>query len=90
MPAPLVCYIRSLLQARKVTCTALLRQFGYSHDRLTRFLSEKIAWKKWYRYLVVRLFGSLGDGYLALDDTVLAKAFGKVFAKAGWVWDSSQ
>lgn len=89
MPAPLVCYIRSLLQARKITCTAILRQFGYSHDKLTRFLQEKLAWKKWYRYLVVKLFGSLSGGWIILDDTVLAKTFGRVFHKAGWVFDSA-
>lgn len=90
MPAILVCYIRALLQARKVTCTAILRQFGYSHDKLTRFLAEKLAWKKWYRYLVAKLFGGITGGWIALDDTVLAKAFGKKFRQASWVWDSAQ
>ena len=90
MPATLVCYIRALLQTRKVTCTVLLRQFGYSHDKLTRFLREQLAWKRWYRWFVIRLFSSLSDGWVALDDTVLAKPFGRKFAKVSWVYDSSK
>lgn len=91
MPAPLVCYIRGLLQGKKITTTSLLRQFGYSHDSLTRFLSESFSWRSWYRFVVVHLFGILGgSGWIAIDDTVLAKPFGKVFPKACWVYDSCQ
>lgn len=90
MPALLVCYIRGILQGKKITTTSLLRQFGYSHDGLTRFLSESFAWKRWYRWLVIQLFGGLSSGWIALDDTVLAKPFGKVFPKACWVYDSCQ
>lgn len=89
MPAPLVCYIRGLLQGKKITATALLRQFGYSHDKLTRFLARRIAWRKWYRYLVTKFFKVFGEGWIAIDDTVLAKPFGRKFPRAGWVYDSS-
>jgi hypothetical protein len=36
------------------------------------------------------LFGSLEGGFLVIDDTVLAKPFGKKFPHACVVWDSSQ
>lgn len=90
MPAPLFSYLRGLLQGLKPTTTSLARQFGYSHDQLTRLLHRQFAWKRWYRLLLQRLFGSLTDGWLILDDTVLAKPFGKQFPHACVVWDASQ
>lgn len=89
MPAPLVSYIRGLLQGLKPTATALSRQFGYSHDQLTRFLASAVSWRRWYRFLILHLFGRLSDGWLIIDDTVLAKPFGRLFASASWVYDSS-
>jgi hypothetical protein len=90
MPAQIFCYIRGLLQGAKPTTTSLGREFGYSHDSLTRFLKGRFAWKRWYVWVLQILFGSLEGGWLILDDTVLAKPFGKKFPRASVVWDSSK
>lgn len=88
MPAPLVCYIRGLLQGFTCTATSLSRQFAWSHDRLTRSLRKRYAWCTFWRWLILTLFGPLKDGWLIIDDTVIAKPFGKFFAKASYVYSS--
>ena len=89
MPAPVLSYIRGILQGYKITCTYLERQLGFSHDKLTRTLKERFHWTKYWRLLVHLLFGNLADGWIILDDTVLAKPFGKKFPQASVVYSSS-
>ena len=90
MPTLVFSYLRGLLQGVKPTATSLSRQFGYSHDGLTRCLRKRFAWKQWYLWILQVLFGSLSGGWLIIDDTVLAKPFGRKFPHACMVWDSSQ
>lgn len=89
MPAPVLSYIRGILQGYKITCTYLERQLGFSHDTLTRTLKERFGWIRYWRLLVHLLFGNLSEGWIILDDTVLAKPFGKKFPQASVVYSSS-
>jgi len=88
MPVNILSYIRGLLQGYKVTCTYLERQLGFSHDVLTRTLREKFRWITYYRWVVHVLFGNLSNGWIILDDTVLAKPFGKKFPQASVIYSS--
>lgn len=88
MPALIVSYIRGLVQGHRITATFLKREFGVSHDRITRMLQKHFSWKRTYLRLVHALFGVLAGGYLVLDDTVLAKPYGKKFAKAVFAYSS--
>ncbi len=88
MPAPLVCYIRGLLQGFSCTTTSLSRQFGWSHDQLTRRLRKRYAWCSFWRFLITTLFGPLQGGWLIIDDTVIAKPYGKLFAHASFAYSS--
>lgn len=88
MPAQIFTYIRGLLQGSNITATFLALQFGYSHDRITRFLSSGFPWKKILLRLIVLWFGILKNGYLIIDDTVLAKPYGKKFQKACFAYSS--
>lgn len=88
MPVNILSYIRGLLQGYKVTCTYLGRQFGFSHDALTRTLRGKFRWITYYRWMVHVLFGNLSNGWIILDDTVLAKPFGKKFPQASVIYSS--
>ena len=88
MPAQIFTYLRGLLQGSNITATFLAMQFGYSHDRITRFLASGFPWKKLLFRLIILWFGLLKDGYLIIDDTVLAKPYGKKFAKACYAYSS--
>lgn len=82
MPKIIVSYLYGLVTGYKVTATSLARQFGFSHDGITRMLVSRFPWKKWYIWCIHRLFGILEGEYLIIDDVVLAKPFGKLFAHA--------
>ena len=88
MPAQIFTYLRGLLQGSNITATFLALQFGYSHDKMTRFLASGFPWKKLFFRLIVSWFGVLKHGYLIIDDTVLAKPYGKKFAKACFAYSS--
>jgi hypothetical protein len=88
MPAHIFSYLYGILSAYKITATFLQRQFGYSHDQLTRVLRHKFAWTSFWRWVVPVLFGTLSGGWLIIDDTVLAKPFGKKFPQASVVFSS--
>lgn len=88
MPAQIFTYLRGLLQGTNITATFLSFQFGYSHDGITRFLSSGFPWKKILLRLIVLWFGLLKGGYLIIDDTVLAKPYGKKFAQACFAYSS--
>lgn len=90
MPAPVLSYIKGILQGYRITATYLSRQFGFSHDRLTRGLHRKFSWKQYWYRLTKLLFGLLHGGFFILDDTVIAKPFGKLFPGGSVVWDSSK
>lgn len=89
MPKDIFPYLRGLLQGHKITATFLASQFGYSHDALTRTLRRTFHWEKYFLLLVQRLFGSLSGGYLIIDDTVLAKPYGRAFQEATFAFSSS-
>jgi len=88
MPAQIFTYLRGLLQGTNITATFLALQFGYSHDRITRFLSSGFPWKKILFHLIQIWFGLLKGGYLIIDDTVLAKPYGKKFVSACYAYSS--
>lgn len=88
MPAQIVPYLRGLLQGTNITATFLAYQFGCSHDGMTRFLTDGFAWKAILMRLILRWFGVLHGGYLIIDDTVLAKPYGKKFAEACFAYSS--
>lgn len=88
MPAQIFTYLRGLLQATNITATFLSFQFGSSHDGITRFLSSEFPWKKIVLRLIQIWFGLLKGGYLIIDDTVLAKPYGKQFAHACFAYSS--
>ena len=77
MPAPIFAYLRGLLQGHNVTATFLQREFGYSHDVITRFLVNSFDLKGLIFPLAYRWFGLLHGGCLILDDTVIPKIYGK-------------
>lgn len=89
MPKYIFSYIRGLVQAHKITATALARQFNLSHDGITRMLVARFPWKQLFIMIVNRLFGILTGGYLIIDDTVLTKPYGKKFAHACFAYSSS-
>ena len=88
MPVQIFTYLRGLLQGTNITATFLSFQFGYSHDRITRFLSSGFPWKKILLHLIQIWFGLLKGGYLIIDDTVLAKPYGKKFVQACFAYSS--
>ena len=90
MPKHIVSYIRGLVSGHRVTATCLARQFGFSHDGITRVLVSRFPWKQLFVVCVHRLFGLLEGGYLIIDDTILAKPFGKIFTHASYVYSSSE
>jgi len=91
MPTNILPYFKCILQLNRITATFIQRSEGYSHDKLTRMLNQEISWKRAYFLLVLhRLLGGLRGGYLIIDDTVLAKPFGKTFAKASWIYSSAK
>lgn len=90
MPKYIFSYIRGLVSGYKVTATGLARQFGFSHDGITRMLVSRFPWKQWFLLCINRLFGVIQNGYLIIDDTVLAKPFGKLFTHASYVYSSSE
>jgi len=65
-----------------------MRQFGFSHDGITRMLFKAFPWKRLLLRLIHTFFGMLRDGYIILDDTVLAKPFGKHFKEAVFAYSS--
>ena len=89
MPKTIVSYIKGFVTGYKVTATSLARQFNLSHDGITRMLVSRFPWKKWYVFCIQRLFGILEGGHLIIDDTVLAKPFGKSFHGASFIYSSS-
>lgn len=88
MPAQIFTYLKGLLQGSNITATFLALQYGYSHDRLTRFLNTGFPWKILLFRIILLWFGALKGGYLIIDDTVLAKPYGKKFAKACYAYSS--
>jgi putative transposase len=88
MPAPIFAYLRGLLQGHNITATFLQREFGYSHDAITRFLVTSSGLNLLIYQLVFNWFGLLRNGFLILDDTVIPKIYGKQFIQAQYVYSS--
>jgi len=88
MPAQIITYVRGLLQAHNITATFLTREFGYSHDVITRFLKSTFDLEGIIFRLIYRWFGILNQGFLIIDDTVIPKVYGKKFGQAQYVYSS--
>ena len=88
MPAPIFAYLRGLLQGHNITATFLQKEFGYSHDAITRFLANSFDIEGLIFRLIYRWFGVLHGGCLILDDTVVPKIYGKKFGQAQYVYSS--
>lgn len=88
MPAAIMPYLKSLLQGTNITATFVADQSGCSHDSLTRFLSRSFNWQYVLSRLIVRWFGILRNGYLIIDDTVVAKPYGRKFQEACYAYSS--
>ncbi|MEK7165448.1 MAG: transposase [Patescibacteria group bacterium] len=88
MPVQFVPYLIGLVQGIFVTATSLERQFGYSHDGITRSLTKRFPWEQWIMLVIHKLFGALSGGYLIIDDTVIAKPYAKKMDGASFVHSS--
>lgn len=88
MPVRFVPYLVGLVQGVLVSATSLERQFGYSHDGITRSLVRIFRWDHWIFFVIHRLFGLLSGGYLILDDTVIAKPYARHMQGASFVHSS--
>lgn len=89
MPARIVPYLLGLFQAQNITATFLNRQFGFSHDQITRTLGRKCNWQILLFWVIQRLFGTLNQGFLIIDDTCIAKPYAKKLEGASVVYDSA-
>lgn len=89
MPVRIFPYIRGLIQGHEITATFLQRQFGFSHDQLTRTLKKRFPWQSILIWVVQRLFGVLSEGYLIIDDTVIAKPYANKLQEASFAYCSS-
>lgn len=88
MPAPFLPYLTSLVIGINVTATGIAQQWAVSHDQMTRFLVKRRLWTRWMLWIVQKLFGVLIDGYLTLDDTVIAKPYARNLKGASFVHSS--
>ncbi|MEK7103426.1 MAG: transposase [Patescibacteria group bacterium] len=88
MPVQFVPYLIGLVQGVLVTATSWERQFGYSHDGITRSLIKRFSWEQWIILVVQKLFGVLAGGYLIIDDTVITKPYAKKMRGASFVYSS--
>lgn len=88
MPAQFVPYLVGLVQGVFVSATSFERQFGYSHDRITRTLVRRCRWDHWIFFVIQRLFGILSGGDLIIDDTVIAKPYARKMNGASFVHSS--
>ena len=88
MPVQFVPYLVGLVQGICVSATSLEHQFGYSHDGITRSLVRRFAWERWIMLVIQRFFGILSEGYLILDDTVIAKPYARHMQGASFVHSS--
>lgn len=88
MPAQFVPYLVGLVQGIFVSATSFERQFGYSHDGITRSLVRRFSWERWMICVIQKLFGILSGGYLILDDTVIAKPYARHMKGASFVHSS--
>lgn len=88
MPVQFVPYLIGLVQGILVSATSIERQFGYSHDGITRSLVKHFVWEKWIILVIQKLFGILTGGYLIIDDTVVAKPYARKMQGASFVHSS--
>jgi hypothetical protein len=66
-----------LLKWYNSNATYLAFCYNLSQHKITRFLLTSCACKLGYLCLIQRLFGILKGRCLIIDDTILAKPFGK-------------
>ena len=85
-------YLRGLLSCiARANCVRIAERAGYSHDSLTRMLSEKaIDAEAWIRTFVTTTYLSSRIGSIIIDDTAINKEFAKVIEGCSWVWSSAK
>lgn len=90
LPKNVINYIKGLCCVfENASCVSLARVANCSHDSLARVLSgQKLTWQTLLVSFVARTFGKLQDGYLIIDDTVIAKPFAKYIENIAWIFDS--
>lgn len=93
-PYDIVLYVSGLLTvAGRATCTRLARKLTHevSHDTLTRTIQTVHQQGQTLLLRAARrLAGSLTDGYLIVDDTVIQKAFAACIDCLGWMYSSKE
>lgn len=88
MPVQFVPYLIGLVQGVLVSATSIERQFGYSHDGITRSLTKRFSWEQWIVLVIQKLFCILSGGCLIIDDTVIAKPYAQKLKGASFVYSS--
>lgn len=92
MPVKILTYVKGLLVAvETATCTSLARVTHVSHDHLSRILADrKLEWQTLLSSWIKKILGTLDDGYLMIDDTVINKSFAKMIDNLSWVFCSKE
>ncbi len=90
LPKNVISYIKGLCCVfENANCVSLAYIVKCSHDNLTRVLKgEKLSWQTLLESFILRTFGRLQDGWLIIDDTVIAKQFAKKIENLAWIFDS--
>jgi hypothetical protein len=89
MPSQFLPYLTSLVIGINVTATGIARQSSVTHDQIARFLVKRRVWQRWMLWMVQKLFGVLLEGYLIIDDTVIAKRHARNMEGASFVHSSA-
>jgi len=90
LPKNVIAYIKGLMGVfENANCSSLSALANCSHDSLTRILNnEKFSWQTLLENFILRIFGKLSGGWLAIDDTIISKVFAKKIENLAWVYDS--
>lgn len=92
MPVKIFTYVKGLLVAvETATCTSLARVTHVSHDHLSRILTDRrLEWQILLSSCIRKILGTLDDGYLMIDDTVINKSFAQMIDNLSWIFCSKE